>query len=80
MEGINETLAISKGWLCNRQGFPVKYDFRGSGAEAERKRSGSGIGDFIGNPQGLTLQDYSESHRIFAGVSLMSSVREKQVS
>ena len=34
MEGINETLAISKGWLCNRQGFPVKYDFRESGAEA----------------------------------------------
>jgi hypothetical protein len=35
LEGINETLAISKGWLCNRQGFPVKYDFRESRAEAE---------------------------------------------
>jgi hypothetical protein len=38
----------------------VKYDFRGCG-----------IGDFIGNPQGLTLQDYSESHRIFAGFSFI---------
>lgn len=35
IEGINETIAISKGWLRNRQGFPVKYYFRGSGAEAE---------------------------------------------
>jgi hypothetical protein len=35
IDKINETLAISKGWLCNRQGFPVKYDFRRSGAEAE---------------------------------------------
>jgi hypothetical protein len=38
----------------------VKYDF-----------SGSGIGDFIGNPEGLTLQDYSKSHRTFAGFSFM---------
>jgi hypothetical protein len=38
----------------------VKYYFRGCG-----------IGDFIGNPQGLTLQDYSESHHTFAGFSFM---------
>ncbi len=61
---INENLAISKGGLCNRQGFPMKYDF-----------SVCWIGDFIGNRKGLTLQDYSESPRIFAGFSWMRAVR-----
>lgn len=53
--GLNTNLAYSKGWLCNRQGFSVEYYFRPGG-----------IGDSIENPKGLTLQDYTKSHRTFA--------------
>jgi hypothetical protein len=55
VDGLNTNLAYSKGWLCNRQGFSVEYYFRPGG-----------IGDSIENPKGLTLQDYTKSHRIFA--------------
>ena len=47
----------------------MKYDFRGCG-----------IGDFIGNPEGLTLQDYSGSHRIFAEVFIYDKQSRQIIS